>query len=193
MQMMMVQQLDYTQSHLLQWMGLFVSQGTIEKPVLAHYPASPSKLQTYRCCLQDTAGAAHSTSTAQFLSITTALPSCAGLTPGQDLFCVPAFDTPQGEVLHTKCLQELSRTQCLTQSPETGWQWGWPRRGFPSPLHQPTCPFLQMQRSRLVHKEIWSQILNSHYSSDCVIFHMIFCGKKPTADHILGQALCWKF
>jgi len=59
--------------------------------VLAYYSASPSKLQTYTRCLQNTAGTTHNTITAQFLSIKTALLFCIVLIPGQDLlFCVPA-------------------------------------------------------------------------------------------------------
>lgn len=84
-------QLGYTQSRLLKWMGLFIQRGTVQKPVLAYYSASPSELQTYTCCLQNTAGTTRNTITAQFLSVTTALPFCAVLTRGQDLlFCVPA-------------------------------------------------------------------------------------------------------
>lgn len=121
MQMTMVRQLGYAQSHLLQWMGLFVPQGTIQKPVLAHCPASPSKLQTYTGCLQNTAGTTHNTNTAQFLSITTALPACAGLTPGQDLlFCVPACCYSAGRSAARKTLAGTQQ-ESLPHSESRDW------------------------------------------------------------------------
>lgn len=122
MQMMMVWQLGYTQSHVLQWMGLFVPQGAIQKPVLAHYPASPSKLQTYTCCLQNTAGTTLNTNTAQFLSITAALLFCAGLTPGQDLlFCVPACCHSAGRSAARKILAGTQQ-ESLPHAESRDWQ-----------------------------------------------------------------------
>lgn len=183
-------QLGYTQSHLLKWMGLFIQQGTAQKPVLAYYSASPSKLQTYTRCLQNTSGTTHNTITAQFLPITTALLFCAVLTPGLDLlFCVPACC-----YFAEKCCTQKTRrnpagvtASCrVKRLANSGAPWAGACRAL---LQQPTCPFLQRRRSRPVQEEI----LNSCFSLGCVTFQMLCYGKKHTADHIvIGQALCRK-
>lgn len=195
MQMTMVQQLGYTQSHLLQWKGLFVPQGTIQKPVLAHYPASPSKLQTHTCCLQNTAGTTHNTNTAQFLSITTALPSCAGLTSGQDLlFCVPACGHSAGRSAARKILAGTQQ-ESLPHSESRDWLTvGLTEEGLPelfAATHLSLSADAEEQTGSQGNLEPDFKLL-SLYSSDCIIFQMIFYGKKHTVDHILGQALCWK-
>lgn len=178
--MTIIWQLGYTQSCLLTWMGIFMQRGTVQKPVLAYYSPSPSKLQTYTCCLQNTAGTTHNTITAQILPVTTALPFCAVLTPGQDLlFCVPACCHFAGRSAARK--KTLRNSAGVTAScrvkrlANSRARWAGACRAL---SQQPTCPFLQMQRSRPVHEEIWSQILNSHFSSGCVIFQMLCCAKK---------------
>lgn len=118
MQMMMVQQLGYTQSHLLRLMGLFVPQGTVQKPVLAHYPASPSKRTHAVSKTQQELP----TTSIQLSSYPSQLPSHSVQGSYQDrtfYFVSQCVATLQGEVLHAKYLQELSRSHCLTQSQET--------------------------------------------------------------------------